>query len=139
MKLFKYINQAGGIFAALLFLIMISLVRRGIIGRAYYVAGTFFLIFSLMFIVTACVLVFRSLMWHIRKNKLGSMMRHYIYAYFGFYVMLILIDHITMRSISWVHNLLYSLIGAILVLYAHGYKLEFINKNEDSDTDAEEV
>ena len=57
MKLFKYINQAGGIFAALFFLVMVSLVRRGIIGKAYYAVGTLFLIFSAMFIVTALVLI----------------------------------------------------------------------------------
>lgn len=139
MKLFKYINQAGGVFAALLFIVMVWLVRRGIVGKAYYVVGTFFLIFSAMFIVTACVLVFRSLMWHIRSRKLGSMVRHYLYAYFGFYVLLMIVDHITMGSISWAHNLLYSLIGAMLELYAHGYKLEFIRKNPDPEPDAEEA
>lgn len=139
MKLFKYINQAGGVFAALFFLIMVVLVRRGIIGKAYYVIGSLFLVFAAMFIVTACLLMFRSLMWHIRGKKLSSLFRHYIYAYFGFYVLLILIDHITMGSISWVHNLLYSMIGAMLQIYIHGYKLEFINKNIKSDPDTGEA
>ena len=110
MKLFKYINQAGGLFAVLFFLIMVGLVRRGIIGKAYYVVGTMFLIFAAMFLVTACALMFRSVRWHIRNKKLGSMVRHYIYAYVGFYVLLIIVDHITMGSISWGHNLLYSFI-----------------------------
>ena len=57
MKLFKYINQAGGIFAALFFLVMVSLVRRGIIGKAYYAVGTLFLIFSAMFI-PCCVIIY---------------------------------------------------------------------------------
>ena len=139
MKLFKYINQAGGIFAALFFLVMVSLVRRGILGKAYYVVGTLFLIFSAMFIVTACVLMIRSLMWHIRNKKLGAMIRHYIYAYFGFYVLLILIDHITMGSVSWAHNLLYSFIGAMLELYFHCYRLEFIKKNRTPVPETEEA
>ena len=139
MKLFKYINQAGGVFAALFFIVMVSLVRRGIIGKAYYIIGAIFLIFSAMFIVTAFILMFRSLMWHIRNKKLGTMVRHYFYAYFGFYILLIIIDHITMGSISWAHNLLYSFIGAMLELYFHGYKLEFIKKNDNPAPDAEEV
>lgn len=139
MKLFKYINQAGGVFAAVFFMIMVILVRRGIIGKTYYVVGTIFLIFAAMFLVTACVLMFRSLMWHIRNKRLGTMLRHYVYAYLGFYVLLIIIDHITMGSISWWHNLLYSMIGAMLEVYAHGYKLEFIQKNTDPEQDAEEV
>ena len=139
MKLFKYINQVGGVFAAVFFMIMVILVRRGIIGKTYYVVGTIFLIFAAMFLVTACVLMFRSLMWHIRNKRLGTMLRHYVYAYLGFYVLLIIIDHITMGSISWWHNLLYSMIGAMLEVYAHGYKLEFIQKNTDPEQDAEEV
>ena len=139
MKLFKYINQAGGIFAALFFLVMVSLVRREIIGKAYYAVGTLFLIFSAMFIVTALVLMFRSLMWHIRNKKLGTLLRHYIYAYVGFYVLLIVVDHITMGSISWAHNLLYSFIGAMLELYVHGYRLEFIKKNADAEPAEEEA
>ena len=67
------------------------------------------------------------------------MLRHYVYAYLGFYVLLIIIDHITMGSISWWHNLLYSMIGAMLEVYAHGYKLEFIKKNAEPEPDAEEV
>ena len=55
------------------------------------------------------------------------------------YILLIIIDHITMGSISWAHNLLYSFIGAMLELYFHGYKLEFINKNDNPAPDAEEV
>ena len=139
MKLFKYINQAGGVFSVLFFLIMVGLVRRGIIGKAYYIVGTMFLIFAAMFLVTACVLMFRSLRWHIRNHKLGAMLRHYAYAYLGFYVLLIIIDHITMGSISWWHNLLYSFIGAMLELYAHGYKLEFIKKNNQTEPEPEEV
>lgn len=139
MKLFKYINQAGGVFAAVFFMIMVVLVRKGIIGKSYYVVGMVFLVFAAMFLVTACVLMFRSLMWHIRNKRLGTMLRHYVYAYLGFYVLLIIIDHITMGSISWWHNLLYSMIGAMLEVYAHGYKLEFIKKNAEPEPDAEEV
>lgn len=139
MKLFKYVNQAGGIFAGLFFMVMVALVRRGIVGKAYYVAGTFFLIFSAMFLATALVLMVRSVMWHIRSNKLGSMLRHYIYAYFGFYILLIIIDHITMGSISWAHNFLYSMIGAMLEIYAHGYKLEFISKSTGQESETEEA
>ena len=139
MKLFKYINQAGGIFAVLFFLIMVGLVRRGIIGKAYYIVGTMFLIFAAMFLVTACALMFRSVRWHFRNNKLGALLRHYVYAYVGFYVLLIIIDHITMGSISWGHNLLYSMIGAMLQVYVHGYKLEFIRKNNDTEPEAEEA
>ena len=131
MKLFKYINQAGGLFAVLFFLIMVGLVRRGITGKPYYVVGGFFLAFAAMFLITACILMFRSLMWHIRNHKLGAMLRHYVYAYVGFYVLLIIIDHITMGSISWAHNLLYSMIGAMLQVYVHGYKLEFSKKSAD--------
>ena len=139
MKLFKYINQAGGVFSVLLFLIMVGLVRRGITGKTYYIVGTMFLIFAAMFLVTACVLMFRSLMWHISNRKLGTMFRHYFYAYFGFYVLLIIIDHITMGSISWWHNLLYSFIGAMLEVYVHGYKLEFIKKKAVPEQEAEEA
>ena len=139
MKLFKYINQAGGVFAAVFFLIMVGFVRRGIDGRSYYFVGSLFLIFSAMFIVTACVLMFRSLMWHIRNNKLISMVRHYVYAYIGFYFLLMLIDHITMGSISWAHNLLYALIGALLELYIHGYLLEFNPKVVETDEETEEA
>jgi len=132
MKLFKYINQAGGIFAALFFMIMVGLVRRGIDSKAYYIVGGFFLAFAAMFIITACVLMFRSLMWHIHNHKLGSMLRHYVYAYVGFYVLLIIIDHITMGSISWGHNFLYALIAAMIQVYIHGYKLEFSNKKAET-------
>ncbi len=139
MKLFKYINQAGGIFAAVFFLVMVGLVRKGIDGRSYYVVGSFFLIFAAMFLVAACVLMFRSLMWHIRNKKLGSLLRHYVYAYIAFYILLMILDHITMGSISWAHNLLYALIGAMLELYVHGYRLEFNPKMAEPDEEAEEA
>ena len=139
MKLFKYINQAGGIFAAILFIVMVSLVRRGMIGKPYYVTGILFLTFAAMFLVTACVLMFRSLMWHIRNRKLASMLRHYVYAYVGFYILLMIIDHIAMGSISWGHNLLYALIAAMLEVYVHGYRLEFDPKMAEQEDDAEEA
>ena len=95
MKLFKYINQAGGIFAALFFLIMVGLVRHEIVGKPYYIVGGFFLAFAAMFLITACILMIRSLMWHIRNHKLGAMLRHYVYAYVGFYILLMMIDHVS--------------------------------------------
>ena len=139
MKLFKYINQAGGILAGLFFIVMVLLVRKGIDGRSYYVVGTLFLIFSAMFIVTACVLMFRSLMWYICKRRFGALIRHYTYAYIGFYVLLILIDHITMGNISWAHNIFYSFMGAMLELYIQGYRLEFNKQNPEPEPVAEQV
>ena len=135
MKLFKYINQAGGIFAALFFLIMVGLVRHEIVGKPYYIVCGFFLAFAAMFLITACILMIRSLMWHIRNHKLGAMLRHYVYAYVGFYILLMMIDHITMGSISWGHNFLYALIAAMIQVYLHGYKLEFSAKKPDSETE----
>ena len=139
MKLFKYINQAGGVFAALFFIVMISLVRRGITGTPYYTVGGFFLAFAAMFLVTAFILMFRSLMWHIRNKRLSDMLRHYVYAYVACYILLIIIDHITMGSISWAHNFLYALIVAMLEVYLHGYKLEFIKKKTDEPPEADET
>ena len=139
MKLFKYINQAGGIFAALFFLIMVGLVRRGIVGKPYYIVGGFFLAFASMFLITACILMFRSLMWHIRRHKLGDMLRHYVYAYVGFYILLMVIDHITMGSISWGHNFLYALIAAMIQVYLHGYKLEFNGKKAEGKQEKADV
>lgn len=119
--------------ALLFFIIMVILVKHRMIGRSYYVIGIFFLVFAAVFLATAFAYVLRSLMWHIQKNKLGSMLRNYVCAYIGFYVLLMILDHITMGSVSWGHNLLYAMIAAVIQVYVQGYRLEFIPAKTDAE------
>lgn len=139
MKLFKTVNQAGGILSAILFLMMVGLVRNGIVGAPYYVVGCFFLAFAAIFLVTAFLLIFRSFIWHIYTKNIPTMIRHYIYAYVACYILLIILDHITMGTVSWGHNLLYALIAAMFEVYIHGYRLGFNLKKPVPESDADDV
>ena len=135
MKLFKRINQFSGVFAVLFFIVMVILVRRRILGSPYYIIGGLFLMFAAVFIVTACAYILQSVVWHIKNKKLGALVRHYAYAYMAIYVLLMILDHITMGSVSWVHNLHYALIAAMIQVYLHGYHLEFSPEKTDAQID----
>ena len=123
MKAIKLTSRISGIIAVICFLAMAGLVDHGITGKPYYITGGIFLAFGTVFVCTALVLAAESIMWHVRQNKVRTMIRHYIYAYVGLYILLMVLDHIMMGSISWGHNLLYSLLTAMLQLYFNGRKI----------------
>ena len=110
MKLLKRINQASAILAGLSFLVMVQSIYVAQDCPAYYVSAVIFVVMAAIFVPTAAIFLFGSLLWHIKNRKTGTLLRHYIYAYIGFYLLLMVLNHISMSSISWVHNLVYALV-----------------------------
>lgn len=124
MKLLKRINQASAVLAGLSFLVMVQSIYVAQNCPAYYVSAVVFLVMAALFLPTAAVFLFRSLLWHIKNRKMGALLRHYIYAYIGFYLLLMVLDHISMRSISWGHNLVYALVLGLIQIYTAGMSME---------------
>ena len=124
MKLLKRINQASAILAGLSFLVMVQSIYVAQDCPAYYVSAVIFVVMAAIFVPTAAIFLFGSLLWHIKNRKTGALLRHYIYAYIGFYLLLMVLNHISMCSISWGHNLVYSLVLGLIQIYNAGMSLE---------------
>ena len=124
MKLLKRINQASAILAGLSFLVMVQSIYVAQDCPAYYVSAVIFVVMAALFVPTAAIFLFGSLLWHIKNRKTGTLLRHYIYAYIGFYLLLMVLNHISMSSISWVHNLVYALVLGLIQIYTAGMAME---------------
>ena len=124
MKLLKRINQASAVLAGLSFLVMIQSIYVAQDCPVYYVSAVIFLMMAALFLPTSVFFLFRSLFWHIKNRRIGALLRHYIYAYIGFYLLLMVLNHISMSSISWVHNLVYALVLGLIQIYTAGMAME---------------
>lgn len=135
MTILKLVNRVNGFLALVTGVIMcIAVYLIGTNSRTYYyIISGLFVAFAAVFLATGIVFVVRSMIRHIKNRKIGNLIRHYIYAYMGFYVLLMVLDHICMRSISWTHNLLYAFAAAFLQIYFNGLKLENIQKMPEED------
>lgn len=124
MEFIKKLNLVTGILALLALLTMIVSVAVAENCPPYYVAAAIFLVTGGIFAVTAVFFILRSLFWHLRCRKFSATVRHYLLVYIGFYLLLIVVDHICMRAISWSHNLVYSFVAAFFQTYLEGRRVE---------------
>lgn len=123
VKTLRAINSLSGfltLFSLIVMLIAIYMQKR---SAPYYISGGMFLVFGLIFCVTAVMFMVRSIVWHIQAKRMRYLFRHYLYALLIACVALMILSHITVGKIGWMNNLLYSPLLSLGSIYLSGYLL----------------
>ena len=125
VRLLRVFNGMCGIASLFSLPVMLVTIYLGRRGSLFYVSGGAFVGFGLLFAATAAVFMLRSIVWHVETKRLRYLVRHYLYALGIVFVVLLLLDHITVGDdFGWDRIFSYSFLIALGSVYLSGYRLD---------------
>lgn len=124
VRLLRIINGISGIASLFSLPVMLVTIYLGHRSSLYYTSAGAFVGFGLLFAATAAVFMLRSVVWHVETKRLRYLVRHYLYALVIVFLVLLLLDHITMGDdFGWDRIFCYSFVIALGSVYLSGYRL----------------
>lgn len=125
MKILRKINQFCGLVSAISFVLLtadIIFTRSVNNGQLFYYCAAAFIIFGLIFILTAAIFILYDFITHVRNKQLVLFIRHYFYAFVGFYMVCILADYVLNGIIDWPGYAHYAMVLALIQTYLSGFR-----------------
>lgn len=125
MGILRKINQFFGFISILS---IITVIINTIITRntendlIFYYGSMLFIVFGALFLLTAVIFVLYDLIVHIRNKQFVLFIRHYLYAFVGFYLLCILADYVLNGIIDWPGYAHYALGLALIQTYISGFR-----------------
>lgn len=128
IKTLRKINSISGFIALATMIVMLVLIYLQKRIPLYYICGSLFMVFSLIFGLTAVFFMVRSILWHIEYKRLRYLLRHYLYALLIVFLILLTFDHIAEGDDSFVRVVMISPVLALGSVYLSGYRLRIRQK-----------